>query len=246
LGGLTTIIADIMAPFVGTMSSAGSSISSALGAASSGFANALQTMGTAIVQGAQNLVELLQSGLSAIAQAVPESVKELSTNLANAVKSICDNLMIKIEESVTYSKMLNAFETLSNIFRPGSAEGAKVGAGGIDAEAVNTTGGAGSRLQKLAGYMMSAGDIAQGTQQTVSGIMQAKWADVMAQLTRMQANREAYIEEVDALIRLLKKLMESLMNGMQPIVDFIKDISDLQSKKFTDSSSGAGWAAVAS
>lgn len=232
-----------------------------------------RNLAKALTEAVKLLIQLLKNAIASLMQKLtPEAMKEAVQVLADGVVNLTKTISDRGDAFLNMIKNSAIGQALENAFAPsssssssstssissgsstateavGTAPGTTIEAGAGTSEATIQAAGAsskGSSFQRVAGYAIGAGDVMQGTSSMVTGITQAQYSMLMAELVRIQARSSAFIEEVDVMIKLLKKIIESLLDGMSPIADFIQDITSLQAKKYQDSSSGAGWNAIAS
>lgn len=210
------------------------------------IADTAKALWDGIKSAVQTVIDITSDFMDDAAQQTSQSIESAGNRITEIGKDIsdkCDKLikLVRSGEVIEALKSNFSIESIADDAASVTDELANVAIEGAEAA---EKGSKGTGFAKLADYVVAAGSFAQGLQSTVTGITQAQYAMMMAALVLKQARSEAYMEEVDAMIKLLKKVITALLEGMAPFAEFISDISNLQSKKFQDSSSGAGWNAI--
>ena len=193
--------------------------------------NLIKSAAQQVSNGVGQLCSRLSQGASEILSSAPQFMKNAAEMVKNAVTELCEMIKGLVEKLVNFLKNSTVVQKIQDFFK-------------AQAEAWKNM-DSGQKMTKAMNYVQNVVDITVGLNSAVSGITQAQYALMMAELVKLQAKSEAYIEEVEALIKMLKKIIENLLEGMGPITEFIQDITNLQVKKYEDASSAGGWDAVA-
>ncbi|CRX37762.1 hypothetical protein [Estrella lausannensis] len=192
----------------------------------------IKNVARAIVDAVDDLLKALSKGASEILSKTPQFVQNAARSVQDTVSQIAQKIQDLANQFIKFLKNSSVVQKIQQFFKDQADAWSKMNSG--------------EKMSKVANYMQNAVDITIGLNSAVSGITQAQYAMMMAELVKLQAKSEAYIEEVEALIKMLKKIIENLLEGMGPITEFIQDINSLQVKKYEDASSAGGWDAVAS
>lgn len=170
---------------------------------------------------AQNTVDALKETITKVAknamEEAPKILKEFTKKVQEYAKRL-EDLFKKIKDTLKLDKIFKGFKEMS----------------------------VKEKTEFVGNLAISGSSVGTGIQNMIEGINQAKLAFLMAEIAKKIAASQAYIEEVGALIKLLKQVIQDLIESMGPVAEFIKEINALQTKKFQDASSGQGWLALQS
>ena len=89
-------------------------------------------------------------------------------------------------------------------------------------------------MRKFVRISQSAAQIGEATLTGAHQISQARIYMEMADMARRVGRLKADIEQIDALIKMLKKVIAQLTEELQPLGEMINSINDLQTKKYAD------------
>lgn len=196
-----------------------------------------------ITKKAGDLATTLEQGAANVFSKLPQFMQNAVEQIQSTVKSICEQITKLVEKVIKMLKENTVIQKVQEFFQ----DKIKSAKDAFQAQKDAWKGyDSGQKMSKVANYVQNAVDLTSGLNSAISGITQAQYALQMAELVKLQAKSEAYIEEVEALIKMLKKIIENLLDGMGPITEFIQDITNLQIKKYEDASSAGGWDAVSS